>query len=140
MQVVLDLREKELEERQMEMAKIVAALNAQQEKLQDIFLAQENNTQQMETLYTTETLDISHIEGHRAFGIKLIQDAKNQERIIANTQNILKMKQKEVKEAYQKVETLKKLKEKQEKEYYQEFLRAETKEIDDITSARYKIG
>ena len=140
MQVVLDLREKELEERQMEMAKIVAALNAQQEKLQGIFQAQENNTQQMETLYSTETLDISQIESHRAFGIKLIQDAKNQERIIANTQNILKMKQKEVKEAYQKVETLKKLKEKQEKEYYQEFLRTETKEIDDITSARYKIG
>lgn len=140
MQVVLDLREKELEERQMEMAKIVAALNAQQEKLQGIILAQEKNTSDMESLYLQESLDITQIEGHRGFGIKLVQDAKNQERIIANTQNILKMKQKEVKEAYQKVETLKKLKEKQEKEYYQEFLRAETKEIDDITSARYKIG
>ena len=32
MQVVLDMREKELEEKQMEMAKILATLNAQKEK------------------------------------------------------------------------------------------------------------
>lgn len=140
MQVVLGLREKELEEKQMELARIVTALNSQQEKLQGIFQAQKNNTQQMELLYSNDSLDISQIENHRVFGLKLIQDAQNQERVISNTQKILEMKQKEVKEAYQKVESLKKLKEKQEKEYYQEFLRAETKEIDDITSARYKIG
>ena len=34
LQVVLEMRENELEQRQMEMAKIVAALNSQQEKLQ----------------------------------------------------------------------------------------------------------
>ena len=117
LQVVLDMREKELEERQMEMARIVTALNTQQEKL-----------------------DIFQLEEHRTFGIKLIGDAKNQERIIANTKTILERKQLEVKEAYQKVETLKKLKEKQEKEFYKEFLHAEMKEIDDITSARFKIG
>ena len=41
----------------------------------------------------------------------------------------------EVSEAEQKAE-----KEKQEKEFYKEFLHAEMKEIDDITSARFKIG
>ena len=35
------------------------------------------------------------------------------------------------------MEVLKKLKEKQEEEYYKEFLDAEIKEIDDITSARF---
>jgi len=50
----------------------------------------------------------------------------------------LKMKQKEVLEAHQKVEVLKKLKEKQEEEYYKEFLHTEAKEIDDITSARFR--
>ena len=39
-----------------------------------------------------------------------------------------------------KVEVLKKLKEKQEKEYYKEFLQTETKEIDDITSARFRFN
>ena len=134
------MREKELEQRQMEMAKIVTALNAQQEKLQNIFLAQTKNSEELEGLYTAGELDIVQIEGHRDFGIKLISDAKNQERVIANTKSILKMKQQEVQEAYKKVEALKKLREKQEKEFYKEFLYQEMKEIDDITSARFKIG
>lgn len=139
MQVVLDLREKELEERQMEMAKIVSSLNSQKEKLQSIFSAQEKNTADLEALSTSENLDVSQVELHRDYGMKLINDARNQERIIANTEAILKVKQKEVAEAHKKVEVLKKLKEKQEKEYYKEFLQAETKEIDDITSARFRL-
>ena len=134
------MREKELEQRQMEMARIIAALNLQKEKLQGIFRAQEKNTSEMEALYEALELDVAQIEGHRKFGIKLVNDAKNQERIINNTKAILARKQQEVKEAYQKVEVLKKLKEKQEKEYYKEFLHLEMKEIDDITSARFKIG
>ncbi len=134
------MREKELEQRQMEMAKIVSALNQQQEKLQDIFRAQEKNTGEMEALYNAEELDIMQIEAHRDFSIKLVNDARNQERIIENTKAILQRKQEEVKKAHQQVEILKKLKEKQEKEFYKEFLHLEMKEIDDITSARFKIG
>lgn len=140
MQVVLDMREKELETRQMEMAKIVTALNQQQEKLQNIIQHQQDNTQKQEALATAEELDIFRLEEHRTFGIKLITDAKNQERIIENTKALLLRKQKDVQEAHRKVEVLKKLKEKQEKEFYKEFLQAEIKEIDDITSARFKIG
>lgn len=138
MQVVLNMREKELEERQMEMAKILAALNLQKEKLQEIFNNQENNKAKLEILCTADNMDIEQVEAHREYGIKLIADAANQERIIANTESILQRKQQEVLEAHQKVEVLKKLKEKQEDEYYKEFLKAEMKEIDDITSARYR--
>lgn len=140
LQVVLDLRERELEEEQMEMARIATALNTQQEKLQNILKRQKENTLMQETLSTAENLDIFQLEEYRTFGIKLIGDAKNQERIIANTKTILERKQLEVKEAHKKVEVLKKLKEKQEKEYYKEFLDAEMKEIDDITSSRFKRG
>ncbi len=140
MQVVLDIREKELEERQMELAKILAALNAQREKLQGIFNAQDENKTHLEAICTSEDVDISQVEMYRDYGLKLITDAKNQERIIANTESILKVKQNEVRLAHQKVEVLKKLKEKQEKEYYKEFLQAETKEIDDITSARFRLS
>ena len=134
------MREKELEQRQMEMAKIVAALNSQQEKLQNILQAQDNNTLEMEALYSASELDIMQIESHRKFGIKLVTDANNQERIINNTKHILSRKQQEVTEAHQRVEALKKLKEKQEKEFYKSFLQAEMKEIDDITSARFRLG
>ena len=140
MQVVLDMREKELEERQMEMARILAALNTQKEKLQDIVNAQEANKDELEALCTSENLEVQQIESHRDYGIRLITDARNQERVIANTEAILKRKQQEVTEAHQKVEVLKKLKEKQEKEYYKEFLQAEAKEIDDITSARFRFN
>ena len=140
MQVVLDMREKELEERQMEMAKVLAALNLQQQKLQEICTHQEEIKNRLEMLCTSEYLDIEQIESHRDFGIKLSVDARNQERIIENTKSMLKVKQKEVMEAHQKVEVLKKLKEKQETEYYKEFLKAETKEIDDITSARFRFS
>ncbi len=140
LQVVLDMREKELEERQMEMSRILTALNEQQAKLQNILNRQEDNTREQEELSTSDNIQVMKLEEYRAFGIKLTQDAKNQERIISNTKAILARKQQEVKEAHQKVEVLKKLKEKQEKQYYQEFLHLEMKEIDDITSARFKIG
>ncbi len=138
MQVVLDMREKELEARQMEMAKILAALNDQKEKLQSIILAQEENKNRLEILSTSENLDIVQVQMHQGYAVKLTTDGINQERIIANTEAILKHKQKEVLEAHQKVEVLRKLKEKQEQEYYKEFLQAEAKEIDDITSARFR--
>lgn len=139
MQVVLDLREKELEERQMELAKILSALNAQQEKLQSIFLAQQRNNEETEALYEAEELDIMQIEGHRSFSIKLNIDAQNQQRIIDNTKLLLQRKQLDVQKAYQKVEVLKKLKENQETQYYKELETAERKEIDDITSARFRL-
>ncbi len=134
------MREKELEQRQMEMSRILTALNEQEAKLQNILNRQSDNTRQQEILSVSENLEIFQLEEYRAFGIKLAQDAKNQERIISNTKAILARKQQEVKEAHQKVEILKTLKEKQEKQYYQEFLHLEMKEIDDITSARFKIG
>lgn len=134
------MRENELEQRQMEMAKILAVLNKQQEELKQIILSQNRNNEEMESLYDQNSLDIQQVEGHRNFGIKLTIDEKNQERIIANTKAILEKKQIEVREAHKKVEVLKKLKEKQEKEYYKAFLDAEVKEIDDITSARFNLG
>ena len=140
MQVVLDMREKELEERQMEMARILSALNTQKEKLQNIIESQDKNKENLEKLCTSDDIDISQVEMHRDYSMKLITDAKNQERVIANTEAILKVKQKEVLEAHQKVEVLKKLKQKQEEQYYKDFLQAETKEIDDITSARFRLN
>lgn len=139
LQVVLDLRENELEQRQMEAAKILAALRKQEGELQDIINSQNLNHEQMLALYDSESLDIQQIEAHRDYSLKLVVDENNKKRIIANTKILLEKKQNEVKEAYKKVEILKKLKEKQEKEYYKEFLDSEIKEIDDITTARFNL-
>ena len=139
LQVVLDLRENELEQRQMEAAKSLAALRKQEGELQDIINSQNLNHEQMLALYDSESLDIQQIEAHRDYSLKLVVDENNKKRIIANTKILLEKKQNEVKEAYKKVEILKKLKEKQEKEYYKEFLDSEIKEIDDITTARFNL-
>ena len=139
MQVVLDMRQNELEQRQMEMAKIVAVLHKQENELQEIKNSQVQNSKQMEDLYNLEILNIPQVEAHRDYSLKLTVDETNKLRIISNTKSLLARKQKEVMEAHKKVEILKKLKEKQEKEYYKEFLASEIKEIDDITSARFNI-
>lgn len=133
------MRENELEKRRIEAAKIIAVLNEQKAKLEEILLTQKRNSEEMEELYNKEVFDIPQIEGHRDFGLKLIIDEKNQNRIIENTKSILARKQEEVREAHKKVEILKKLKEKQEEQYYKDFLASEVKEIDDITSARFNI-
>ena len=140
LQVVLDMRENELEQRQMEAAKILAALRQQEKKLNDIINSQAVNNKEMDALFNSESLDIQQIEAHRDYGLKLTTDIKNQERVITNTKAILEKKQEEVREAHKKAEILRKLKEKQEEEYYKEFLRLEVKEIDDITSARFNVG
>ena len=134
------MRENELEQRQMEAAKIMSVLKEQEAKLNSIIQTQTRNNDQMEALYTLSTLDIQQLEAHRDFGLKLMVDIGNQERVIANTNAILARKMAEVREAHKKVEILEKLKEKQEKQYYKEFLDSEMKELDDITSARFNIG
>ena len=139
LQVVLDMRQNELEQRQMEAAKILAALRKQEGELQDIINSQKNNSEQIENLYAMELLDIQQIEANRDYGRKLIVEENNKKRIIANTKMLFERKQIEVREAHKKVEVLKKLREKQEQEYYKEFLDTEIKEIDDITSARFNI-
>lgn len=139
MQVVLDMRENELEKRRIEAAKIIAVLNEQKAKLEEILQAQRRNSEEMDGLYNQEVFDIPQVEGHRDYGLKLVADEANQKRIIANTTAILEKKQIEVREAHKKVEVLKKLKEKQEEQYYKDFLASEVKEVDDITSARFNI-
>ena len=131
------MRQNELEQRQMEMAKILSVLQKQENELKEIQNSQLRNSEQMENLYNSETLDIQQVEIYRDYGLKLVVDEKNKQRIIANTKALMQRKQLEVREAHKKVEVLKKLKEKQEQEYYKEFLDAEIKEVDDITSARF---
>lgn len=133
------MRENELEKRRIEAAKILAVLNEQKAKLEEIIATQKRNSEEMESLYNQEVFDIPQVEGHRDYGLKLITDEKNQQRIIENTKAILEKKQEEVREAHKKAEILKKLKEKQEKQYYKDFLDSEIKETDDITSARFNI-
>ena len=134
------MRQKELEKKQLEMASIVKALNSQIEVLERINAQSAQVLTSLEGIYSSQTLDITTISNSNGYLTKLGNEAKKQTQIINNTQNMLKMKQAEVGEAYKQVKVLEKLKEKQEKEYYKSFQKKEAKEIDDIVTTRYKVS
>ena len=63
------MREKELEQRQMEAAKILAVLKKQEDELQEIIQSQVQNRDRIEALYTYETLDIQQVEAQFFFSV-----------------------------------------------------------------------
>jgi len=138
--VVLNMRQRELEKKQQEMAEIVKVIEEQREKLQSIINEQQQTETNLEKLIDAEEIDVTMINGHRNYSLKLVNDAKNQEGIINRAMQLLEVKKKEVQEAYKKVKILEKLKEKQEKEYMTNIEQILAKEIDDIAVTRYKAG
>ena len=122
------------------MAEIVKVIEEQREKLQSILNEQQQTELNLEKLIDAEEIDITMINGHRNYSLKLVNDAKNQENVIDRAMHILEFKKKEVQEAYKKVKILEKLKEKQEKEYMTNIEQILAKEIDDIAVTRYKAG
>ncbi len=140
LQAVLDMRQKELEEKQQEMANIVKKLNLQIEELEQIHSKEAQTLTSLEDICNSPMLDITTISSSNGYLIKLGHEEKKQIRIIENTKLILKAKQMEISEAYKKVKVLEKLKEKQEKEYYKNIETKAAKEIDDIVTTRYKVS
>lgn len=139
LQTVLEMREKKLEEKQREMALVIAKLNEQNEYLEQLISKEKNVRETLERIYNEgKELDIGEITNYKNFLGKVITDAKNQEKIIEKTTHLLKFKQLEVTEALKEVKILEKLKETQEKKFYQHYEYIQTKEIDDIASTRYK--
>lgn len=140
LEVVLEMRQRELEKKQQEMAEIVKVIEEQRNKLQMIINEQVQNQQGLEKLFNSEDIDVVMINGHRNYDLKLVNDIKNQEGVISRAMQLLEFKKKEVQEAYKKVKTLEKLKEKQEKEYMENLDHILAKEIDDIAVTRYRAG
>ena len=139
LQTVLEIREKKLEDKRLEMAKIISLLNEQNQQLEELISKQNNAKNTLESIYSGgQELDILEITNYKDYLGKVIVDAKNQEAVIEKTKNFLKFKQLEVTEALKEVKILEKLKETQEKKFYQEILYVEAKELDDIASTRYK--
>lgn len=138
LQTVLGMREKTLEERQLEMARVVHILNQQIQKLDDLLAQKEKTRTSLEKLYESDaSLDILSVTNYKNFLSKLINDVKIQEGVIENTKNVLKFKQKAVSDALKEVKIMEKLKEKQQTKFYQHYEYVQSKEIDDLASTRY---
>lgn len=139
LQTVLEMREKKLEDKRREMARVIAVLN-EQIGVKEKFIQKSDSTRKsLENIYeSSEELDILEITNYKDFLGKMVNEIVKQEAVINNTRNVLKLKQHEVTIALKEVKILEKLKETQQKKFYEEMIYFEGKEIDDISSTRYK--
>jgi flagellar FliJ protein len=138
LQVVLDKRQKELEDKQLEMAKVQARLKEQECELERLINKQNQTREDLEKMLSqNQSIDLMSIKVHQDYIEKLSDDIRMQHKIIADTEQELEAKQQEVIEALKATKTLEKLKEKQFKEFLTEFEFQQQKELEDITQARF---
>ena len=137
---MLNLKEKALEDKRLEMAKFIKLLNDYQEELYTLEQEFQACKQSMEEISnTSENVNISELAGYNSYLFQLEQKIKDKQITIENTRKVLKIKQNEVNEALKDVKVLDKLKETQSKKFYDSIYKKEAEEIDDIVGARYKV-
>ena len=140
LQTVLEMRKKVLEQKQLELAKIVQELNFQIDHRENLIATEEKARYTLENKYMVGEINIDQISNYKHYLVQLMLDIKKTEDKINNISKIVKIKQAEVQEAYKKVKILEKLKEKQEKEFYTTVDKMFDKEIDDLAITRYESG
>lgn len=138
LQVVLDIKEKLLEQKLLELSKVQRGLQEAIQKQKTLEGYQlEINEALMRVFQSGNDLDLVEVQRYKDFINKLIVDISNQKVVVQNISKVLEMKRKEVNEVLKEKKVLEKLKENQQKKYYQAFEQYERAELDDIASARY---
>mgnify|MGYP002627561605 CR=1 FL=1 len=140
MQPVLNLKEKVLEDKRLDMAKVIKLLNDYQTELETIEEIYRNYKKKIEDIsQSNELVNISELSSYNTYLFQLEEQMKSKQVSIENTKRVLVVKQKEVNEALKDVKVLDKLKETQSKKFYDSIYKKESEEIDDIVTARYKV-
>lgn len=139
LQPVLDIREKTLEDKRLEMAQVIQLLNEQQDGLGKLLAKQDAYKEELESLSLEDDLNVFSLANFKNYMVNLQTQIKQQEANIENTKKALRVKQDAVNEALKDVKVLEKLKEKQSQKFYRDIEMKETNEIDDISTARYRL-
>ena len=139
LQPVLDIREKTLEDKRLEMAQVIQLLNEQQEGLGKLLAKQDAYKEELESLSLEDDLNVFSLANFKNYMVNLQTQIKQQEANIENTKKALRVKQDAVNEALKDVKVLEKLKEKQSQKFYRDIEMKEANEIDDISTARYRL-
>ncbi len=138
LQVVLDIKEKLLEQKLLELSKVQRSLQEAIQKQRTLEGYQmEINEALMNVFQSGNDLDLIEVQRYKDFINKLIVDISNQKVVIQNINKVLELKRKEVNEVLKEKKVLEKLKENQQKKYYQAYDYYQSRELDDIASARY---
>lgn len=139
LQPVLDIREKTLEDKRLEMAQVIQLLNEQQEGLERLIAKQASYKDELESLSLEDDLNVFALANFKNYMVNLQEQITQQEHNIENTKKALRVKQEAVNEALKDVKVLEKLKEKQSQKFYKDIETKEANEIDDISTARYRL-
>lgn len=139
LQPVLDIREKTLEDKRLEMAQVIQLLNEQQEGLERLIAKQASYKDELESLSLEDDLNVFALANFKNYMVSLQEQITQQEHNIENTKKALRVKQEAVNEALKDVKVLEKLKEKQSQKFYKDIEMKEANEIDDISTARYRL-
>mgnify|MGYP002766327178 FL=1 len=139
LQPVLDIREKTLEDKRLEMAQVIQLLNEQQEGLERLIAKQASYKDELESLSLEDDLNVFALANFKNYMVNLQEQITQQEHNIENTKKALSVKQEAVNEALKDVKVLEKLKEKQSQKFYKDIEMKEANEIDDISTARYRL-
>ena len=139
LQVVLDIKEKLLEQKLLELSKVQRGLQEAVDKQKTLESYQlEINQALLKVFQSGNDLDLVEVQRYKDFINKLIVDISNQKVVVQNITKLLEMKRREVNEVLKEKKVLEKLKENQQKKYYQEFEDYQRRELDDIASSRYR--
>lgn len=139
LQPVLDIREKTLEDKRLEMAQVIQLLNEQQEGLERLMAKQASYKDELESLSLEDDLNVFSLANFKNYMVILQGQITQQEHTIENTKKALRVKQDAVNEALKDVKVLEKLKEKQSQKFYKDLEMKEANEIDDISTTRYRL-
>ena len=137
---MLEIREKALEDKRLEMAKVIKILNDYQDELKALEEKQISYNLELENLSTSNGfVNVSELAGYNDYIFRLEQEVKDKLMTIENTKKVLRVKQNEVNEALKEVKVLEKLKETQSEKFYKAIEKKEAEEIDDIATTRYRL-
>lgn len=140
LQNLLDLKVKKLDEKLVELSKILNLIFEEKQKIEELARQKlEINLQFEKACEKNLMLDVSKLLNLKNFLPKIDENIRNLKQKIDDMEKVLDIKQFEVNEAFKEKKMLEKLKEKHKKNFYKEFELNEAKELDDLTSARFNL-
>lgn len=141
LQTVLELKSKILDEKLIELSKILSQIKAEEDILNDLNEKQNSlNTEVLSLISNSSNINVEQVVNLKNYLPKLEDKIKSQQQLINDMKNVLELKQDEVNAAYRDKEILEKLKDKQKNAYYKEFETTQNNELDDITICRYSFS
>ena len=139
METILKLKEKALDDKMLELAKVTQLLQEEENKLSNLFNKKNSTNDYLIEIYQkSECLNLQEIQNHKDYLDQISVKIQNQENVLKQITALVAEKQKQVHEALKEKNILEKLKEKQSEKHYLEIVQKEMSELDDISISRYR--